>query len=476
MYYAFNTESSVIPSASQIAGSSALLDPQAMLEQLLAQGCRLASQAWVDNHWGLILWKVAGMVSLDPKPESNPGTRRWCWRHIREQFLYRYEKELEGGARPPLRLIATQDAPASLPMVLCVSNISWSSGGVDHDGLVMDQIPELELTDGWYKLRAEVDGALTRAIKKGKIRVGRKLAVQNARLSSDHKDPTEVLEAYDRCHLVLAGNSCHLAPWHAKLGFSSSPSFATLGSLTSDGGVVTIVELAVVKAHPVAFIEFVEGSDGKTRRIGPRNEKEEMKARDQWARRREDLASKLRDDIDRKISTLEGYAHRLDAKAGSAQGKTEDEDPPPHIDTYYDDLEEGGNLGTLLCRLSKSEMRWLSETIRKNCATLRENAREETEKELAFECPPRKVRNFRVVVAEDARTRERKAYRRAQITVWDVLDLGFGEGTKAGAFLPDQRFLVTNLIPTQQSAWMANEPGAEVYLTTRRDSKWTKMN
>ncbi|KZT30791.1 hypothetical protein NEOLEDRAFT_1159892 [Neolentinus lepideus HHB14362 ss-1] len=447
-----------------------------MLEQLHAKGCCLATQEWVENHWSLILWKLAGMVCLDPKSESDSRTRRWCWGHILEQFLYRYEKELECGSRPPLRLIATQDTPASLPMVLCVSNITWSSGGADDDGLVTDPIPELELTDGWYKLRAEADGTLTRAIRKGKIRVGRKIGVQNARLSSDHKDPTEVLEAYDRCHLVLTGNSCHLVPWHAKLGFCNSPSFATLGRLTPDGGVVTIMDLTVVKTHPVAYVEFIEGPDGKTRKSVPRDEKEEMKVQDQWVKRREEMAAKWREDLDKKIRTLEGYAHRLEARAGCSQSKTEDEDPPVHIENYYDDLEETGDINSLLCRLSKFEMRCLSRIIHKNCTALREGASDEMEKDLAFECPPRKIRNFRVVVAKDSRTYKRDAYRKAQITVWDVMDLAFGEGTKAGAFAPNQRFIVTNLIPTQQGAWMGNEPDAEVYLTTRRDSRWTKIS
>jgi len=47
--------------------------------------------------------------------------------------------------------------------------------------------------------------------------------------------------------LQITGNSSHLAPWHAKLGFTKHPSVATLDSLTPDGGLVSLMDLTVVK-------------------------------------------------------------------------------------------------------------------------------------------------------------------------------------------------------------------------------------
>lgn len=94
----------------------------------------------------------------------------------------RYERELNGGVRPPLRLIATQDAPAAYPMVLCISNVTWSESGLTDDGVPTEPHPELEVTDGWYRLRAQVDAPLARAIRKGIIRIGRKIGVAGARV------------------------------------------------------------------------------------------------------------------------------------------------------------------------------------------------------------------------------------------------------------------------------------------------------
>lgn len=94
-----------------------------------------------------------------------------------------YERELHGGSRPPLRKIANQDAPAAFPMVLCVSNIFWSPASLTEDGVVIESYPELELTDGWYRLRAQVDPPMARAIKRGIIRIGRKIGFAGATVS-----------------------------------------------------------------------------------------------------------------------------------------------------------------------------------------------------------------------------------------------------------------------------------------------------
>ena len=47
---------------------------------------------------------------------------------------------------------------------------------------MVEDVPELEITDGWYRLRAEVDGPLARAIRRGVIRAGRKVGVVDAKV------------------------------------------------------------------------------------------------------------------------------------------------------------------------------------------------------------------------------------------------------------------------------------------------------
>jgi len=71
-------------------------------------------------------------------------------------------------------------------MVLCVSNILWSPSGITEDGLPIEPHPDLEITDGWYRLRAQVDLPLARAVRRGILRVGGKIGVAGARVRPFH--------------------------------------------------------------------------------------------------------------------------------------------------------------------------------------------------------------------------------------------------------------------------------------------------
>jgi len=235
------------------------------------------------------------------------------------------------------------------------------------------------------------------------------------------------------------------------------------------------MDVVVIKAYPLAFIEFIEDEAGNKHREGPRNENEEAKVHDLWKRRREVEESKLRDELEKKLGRYEGYIDRLQHRAGTRFNPGEDDSPPDNIDDLYDALEEPSEAGAVLAGLSCNEAGWLARFIRDRIDKDRERAGEEIEQELKGTCLPREVRNFRVVVVEDAYTQRRASHRNAQLTVWDVLSLSLSEGGKAGAFESGQRFRVTNLTPTQQNSWMDREPASEVFLSTRRDSRWTRI-
>ena len=57
----------------------------------------------------------------------------------------------------------------------------------------------------------------------------------------------EILDAYNSTRLVISGNSSHLAPWHAKLGFQMGPCISTLNHLNGDGGSVAVMAITVIK-------------------------------------------------------------------------------------------------------------------------------------------------------------------------------------------------------------------------------------
>lgn len=107
-------------------------------------------------------------------------------------------------------------------MVLCVSGILWSEGGVTDDGLKIEPYPELELTDGWYRLRAQVDLPMARAVGRNVIRVGRKLGFAGAKVgflylfdSIIEKSLTRGEFCFFSCiriRKILARSSTHIIP------------------------------------------------------------------------------------------------------------------------------------------------------------------------------------------------------------------------------------------------------------------------
>ncbi len=92
-----------------------------------------------------------------------------------------------------------------------------------------------------------------------------------------------------------------------------------------------------------------------------------------------------------------------------------------------------------------------------------------------FACPPRSVRDFRVVVVKDARWARKELMRTAQITLWDPMRMVFSEGGSPGEIREGQRFLVANLEPSQPRAWMAPGPEAVIYLVSKKNARWTSI-
>ncbi|KAI9570309.1 hypothetical protein HD554DRAFT_2170473 [Boletus coccyginus] len=456
-FYTFATRSHSPPNLLD-PSPSVVLGRSAVLEELHAKGCTLAKQAWVDNHWPLVLWKLAGMVILDPMSESDPLRKRWCWKeviHSAVQYATRYERDLNSSSRPPLRLVTTRDASAESPMVLCISDIIWSPGGPEEDTAAVQTYPELEVTDGWYRLRAHIDAPLARGARKGKIKIGRKIAVAGAKLSAERKEGIEILEAYNSNVLLLTGNSTHPAPWHAKLGFQRGPFVATLNSLTADGGNVAVMMLTIIKAYPVAYIEFVKDTNGLKERVGPHDAKEELKLSTQWKTKWESHASKLWSEYEKRRHRLLDYAERLEQRAGSKFTPRHDDGPPDEIYDIYDTLQEDIEAAkSVMSSIGHEDAGWLARHIRERAVQERDEVSKEIEQELESIFPPRDVKAFCVVVVNDARTYKYPSKRTAQVTVWDVPGVSVPEGSTQSPFIPGQQYLVTNLVPTQASAWM----------------------
>lgn len=71
-------------------------------------------------------------------------------------------------------------------MILTVSQVRWEdpphSETLKHGEEPLMIIVGLELTDGWYRIRANIDATLKSACERGKLSVGTKLAISGARV------------------------------------------------------------------------------------------------------------------------------------------------------------------------------------------------------------------------------------------------------------------------------------------------------
>lgn len=195
-YYEFLTDSDEPKTQADSA-----LGPTEALRHLHKSGRgKGVTQKWVDNQWALVLWKLAGLVCLDPK-RGSPFTYTWCWKSVISQLEKHYDHEIRDGHRPALRRITTGDSPAGAPLVLLVTKILWKD---EESKSLKDRVygvvaGEIEVSDGWYCLKAAIDSTLATAIRRGKIKPGRKLAVSGATVC----DTCSPLTCYSMTHIHI---------------------------------------------------------------------------------------------------------------------------------------------------------------------------------------------------------------------------------------------------------------------------------
>jgi breast cancer 2 susceptibility protein len=207
-------------------------------------------------------------------------------------------------------------------MVLCVSQIRWDevlddSAPAPPPGEAPLAIVGLELTDGWYRIRTNVDATLKSACERGKIVVGSKIAIMGAKvrfplpldlcIRADDLFEARLLEVGRQgpslgsqqflrsflfslllsfhCsyislpQLIISGNSTSLVPWHARLGFHDPRHrfINSLDRLTSQGGVVSLIDVGIERAYPCGFIDLRKGRGTETW-----GEEEELARQEEW--------------------------------------------------------------------------------------------------------------------------------------------------------------------------------------------------
>ncbi|XP_078258485.1 breast cancer type 2 susceptibility protein [Rhinoraja longicauda] len=261
----------LIPDDNGMAGKSefyrALLDTPGVDSSLIGE-------VWAYNHYRWLVWKLAAMEVAFPKQFSG---RCLTPERILLQLKYRYDVEIDQSRRSALKRIMERDDIAAKTLVLCISKIiSLGSRSIQNKESSSDAFKEpktpiekgdmktksdmsfgvIEVTDGWYGIKALLDSPLTALLRKRRLVVGQKIIVHGAELVGS-QDPCSPLEAPESLMMKISANSTRPARWHTKLGYHCDPRPfpLPLSSLFGEGGMVGCVDIIVVRTYPIQWME-----------------------------------------------------------------------------------------------------------------------------------------------------------------------------------------------------------------------------
>ncbi|NWT14791.1 BRCA2 protein, partial [Vireo altiloquus] len=218
----------------------------------------LITEAWVYNHYRWIVWKLAAMEVSFPREFAN---RFLTPEMVLLQLKYRYDLEVDKSKRSAIKKITERDDAAGKTLVLCISKIislntavSPSSSNKNVESKKAAAI--IEVTDGWYGIRALLDPPLKAFLDRRRLTVGQKIIVHGAELVGPQNGCTP-LEAPDSLMLKISANSTRRARWHTKLGFHRDPRPfpLPLSSLYSEGGAVGCIDVVVQRTYPIQWME-----------------------------------------------------------------------------------------------------------------------------------------------------------------------------------------------------------------------------
>ena len=236
-----------MPAAEAFRCGADAFGPREAHQALLSAGAssRLLELRWTAHHFAMVVWRMALRDLAGASWGNRPGRGVWLNRAcILDRLLYRCERELARGHRPALRAVAQGDAAAVRPTVLQVTEV-----GVPTPGSL-----GVEVTDGWYRMRATGDGHLSRLAALGRLGPGSKILVCGAVLLCDR--PGHPLDVFDSARLRIHGNGCRPAPPSATLGFvRGGPGVAPLHAVAADGGPVPALAAAVCAVGPLLYVE-----------------------------------------------------------------------------------------------------------------------------------------------------------------------------------------------------------------------------
>ncbi|XP_031471689.1 breast cancer type 2 susceptibility protein [Phasianus colchicus] len=219
---------------------------------------KLITGAWVYNHYRWIVWKLAAMEVSFPHKFAN---RCLTPETVLLQLKYRYDLEIDKSKRSAIKKITERDDAAGKTLVLCISKILSLNSAVSPSNSNNNTECEkaaaiIEVTDGWYGIRALLDPPLKAFLHRRRLTVGQKIIVHGAELTGSPNGCTP-LEAPDSLMLKIAANSTRCARWYTKLGFHRDPRPfpLPLSSLYSEGGAVGCIDVVIQRTYPIQWME-----------------------------------------------------------------------------------------------------------------------------------------------------------------------------------------------------------------------------
>ncbi|KAG8452810.1 hypothetical protein GDO86_004557 [Hymenochirus boettgeri] len=221
---------------------------------------KLISPEWGYNHYRWIVWKLSAMEVMFPMIFAN---RCLTPEQMLLQLKYRYDVEIDKSQRSAIRKIMERDDSPAKTLVLCISKIVSQSAALPNSssdknepGNCKQSSAVIELTDGWYGIKALLDPALTALLHRGRLFIGQKIVVNGAELIGSD-DACTPLEAPESIMLKIVANSTRPACWYTKLGYFRDPRpfCLRLSSLLSEGGLVGCVDVVIQRIYPILWME-----------------------------------------------------------------------------------------------------------------------------------------------------------------------------------------------------------------------------
>lgn len=246
---------------------------------------------WVANTYKWIVWTQACVARAFPEKYAFGVLSESS---VLQRMLYKYEREVNRAQRSHLKRVLEKDENPGAPAIFVVSAIrSMTTATVQGAAPTMS---EIEVTDGWYGVRARLDAKLTQHVREGRLRVGSKLFAAGSDLRGVTNPVSPLSEDAESAYLCLHANGTRPAPWDATLGRTTYNLSIPMRSVVPDGGVIPRMIFRIRHVYPMMHQERRD-EEKSVMRCQPA----EHRAQANWQRDRDVVLHELQDAMNNRV-------------------------------------------------------------------------------------------------------------------------------------------------------------------------------